>query len=460
MTADYRKMLGIQSIDEKKDRSKHSHHAIDATTLTLIPGSNTRDKMLKLFYQIEEGEKFHHNVDEQRRQLSDEIKNLDFSNAADIGKFIESNILVNHISNDRTFTPAKRRVRARGKVQLVTDKFGNVKDKWTNGNSVRAQLHKDTIFGAIKYPEKDEQGNPKVENGAFVYPESKNFGDNLSMVVRVPITSFTDIKDLDVVVDANTRNRLKSVIQSRLDAGMSAKAAFNEPIYFTRGNGSEIKTDKNGRPLSPVRHVRCMVKAGRGFMTFDKSIPVKKHTYLSSKDYKQSFYMQNDGNYLYLLYEGINKKGKIERASRIVSYFEAVELGIKSPNDIKSIPHYATVDKGKARLHISKIFIVGTRILMWENSPEELFSMNNSELNKRLFVVFKFNNMGSDFVFANNHLEARPDKEAEKGQKTEYNSSKYITRVKLSPSNLNCLVENQDFVIDKLGNIHFNHTQL
>jgi len=54
VTANFRKMLGVQSIDEKKSRDKHSHHAIDAAVLTLIPPAAKRDKMLKLFYEIDE----------------------------------------------------------------------------------------------------------------------------------------------------------------------------------------------------------------------------------------------------------------------------------------------------------------------------------------------------------------------------------------------------------------------
>jgi CRISPR-associated endonuclease Csn1 len=37
ITAEFRKIYGLQIADEKKDRSKHSHHAKDAAVLTLIP---------------------------------------------------------------------------------------------------------------------------------------------------------------------------------------------------------------------------------------------------------------------------------------------------------------------------------------------------------------------------------------------------------------------------------------
>ncbi len=48
VTADFRKMYGFQEADEIKNRNKHTHHAIDAAVLTLIPtNSSQRDTLLK-----------------------------------------------------------------------------------------------------------------------------------------------------------------------------------------------------------------------------------------------------------------------------------------------------------------------------------------------------------------------------------------------------------------------------
>ena len=53
-TAEFRKIYEIQPKDEVKDRSKHSHHAIDAAVLTLIPSSKKREEILKKSYEFEE----------------------------------------------------------------------------------------------------------------------------------------------------------------------------------------------------------------------------------------------------------------------------------------------------------------------------------------------------------------------------------------------------------------------
>ena len=75
ITADFRKMLGVQSVDEKKSREKHSHHAIDATMLTLVPTAAKRDKMIELFYKIQEKKRFNEDVSELENELKRERKN-------------------------------------------------------------------------------------------------------------------------------------------------------------------------------------------------------------------------------------------------------------------------------------------------------------------------------------------------------------------------------------------------
>src|SRR5690606_21769926 len=54
VTAEFRKIYGIQPKEEIKDRSKHSHHAIDAAVLTLIPSARKREEILKDYYEKQE----------------------------------------------------------------------------------------------------------------------------------------------------------------------------------------------------------------------------------------------------------------------------------------------------------------------------------------------------------------------------------------------------------------------
>ena len=67
-TATFRKIYGLP----EKDRSNHTHHAIDAAMLAMIPTTARRDAMLRLFYQIDEEKKAGH-ADEVNR-LKDELE--------------------------------------------------------------------------------------------------------------------------------------------------------------------------------------------------------------------------------------------------------------------------------------------------------------------------------------------------------------------------------------------------
>ena len=457
VTANYRKMLGIQSIDEKKNRDKHSHHAIDATMLTLIPTAAQRDKMLEIFYKIQEKTRYNEDITKLEKELEKEKKACGlFGNISAITPFIEENILVNHISKDQTLTPAKKKARVRGKEVFVKNKNGDKVNKWITGNCIRGQLHKESFFGAIKYPLIDNAGNPIKNAGKYVYEKDKNGEDIISLVIRMPINSFKKEEDLKKIIDPNLRMSIEKTIHKRIeesDEKISFESALKEPIWLLDKEGHFVKKDKNGRPLLPIRHVRCKVVAGRGFFTKDKAIEIKEQTYQSKHEYKNSYYAQNDGNYLCLLYEGI-KKGKVEREFRFLNYFDIANLGIKHIDQIKKEPYFQKIEDKNITLNLSAIVKVGTRVLMWKNSPEELTNLSSAELSKHLYSVYKFNWKGANCIYLRNHIEAR--NEIPKNEDyTFFDDKKYQALLTLVANGFNCLIEGRDFEINGLGQIVF-----
>lgn len=452
VTANFRKMLGVQSVEEKKSRDKHSHHAIDATVLTLIPTAAQRDRMLELFYKIQEKKRFNENTSELERELEREIKNCGLSGkVSEIVPFIENNILVNHVSKDQTLTPARRKARVRGKEVFVKNKQGELVNKWITGDSIRGQLHKDSFFGAIIYPATDENGLPKTKDGKFEFEKDKAGNDIVSMVMRVPIASFTKEDELKKIIDPHVRKSIETNIENRKSEGKTFKVAIEEPMWLLDGAGNEIKQDKNGRPLLPIRHVRCRVAAGRGYFTKDKAIEIKKQTYPSLYEYKNYYYAQNDGNYLCLLYEGV-KKGKVERRFRFLNYFDMVKLGVKDVEKIKTEPYFQAIEEKNFTLNLTAIIKAGTRVLMWSHSPEELVGMSANDISKRLFVVYKFNLKGANCIYLQNHLEARNEINQDEDC-TVFDESKYQARLTLVANSFNCLIEDRDFVVTEMGTI-------
>ena len=446
-TAVFRKILGAQDEFEKKDRSKHSHHAIDATILTLIPKSALRDEILKLFYEREEIKKWFEDASlcqTIENQLKCKLKSCHIGNVDGLVSTIESNILVRHISKDQTLTPAHRRVRVRGKVVRVVNSKGEKVEKWQNGDIIRGQLHKESWYGVIK---KD---------------------DNYNVVIRCDLNNLLidgsyDKLDsiLSIIVDKSVSENITSTMKVRQQDGLTYKEAIKLPFWMLDKDGNPIKYDKNGRPLLPIRHVRCLVKAGRGFFTKDKALVIKSQIYQSSKklvnlenrEHKQVFYAQNDGNYLCLLYEGINK-GKLERTFRLLNYFDLIKYDIKSVESLYNDKGFNTCQLKKTELKLTAIIKAGIHVLLWNDNPDELCELNKEDLVKRLYVVNNFNNVGSDHIYLQHSLEAREKTNIPKDE-YQINFNKYQPKISLVANSFNALIEGRDFIFDDSNRIKF-----
>lgn len=420
VTATFRKILGVQSVDEKKDRSKHSHHAIDAAILTLVPTAAKRDKIMELYYKLEDAPDSE--KENLRIELQQEVGDCRIGSANGLLETIERNILVNHISKDQTLAPSHKRRRINGHI---------VEGQWQAGDSVRGSLHKDTFYGAIK----------------------SSTGD-LYMVKRIPIKTMSE-KDIETIVD----ERLKKMIQTQLkhkmeDEGLSASKAMESEFYMLDINGDPITQDRNGRPIAPLRHLRCYAKAGRGFLKIDTALPIKKQTYLSKQEHKNTYYAQNDDNYLCLFYEGM-VKGKAQRSFRLVNYLDVAKLKLKNENTLFHEPEFAFYESNHS-MPLRAIIKKGTRVLLFANTPDEIPDLDNDALSKRLYVVYKFNVMGTPNIYLRNHLEARTETQCEASEKSStFDTDTPVSYLSMKANNFKALIEHYDFEIDSLGKINF-----
>ncbi len=410
VTSNFRKMLGVQSVDEKKSRDKHSHHAIDATMLTLIPVAAKRDKMLELFYKIQEKKKFNENTTLLERELSKDIESCHFGgNISDVVPFIENNILVNHISKDQTLVPAHRRQRVREKVawkydekgNIICDKNGNPQPlRWITGDSIRGQLHKDSFFGAIKQAQTNDEGKLlRDENGRILTT------DNVSYVIRRELkykenaqsAGFADWNDLEnSIVDKN----LFKIIRGQFSDGTSFKDAFERGIYMFKKNARGIIDFSEECKLNKIRHIRCVTSV-------KNPLPIKRQSYLSDKDYKNSYYAEMGDLYVMCKYES---EDRTVREYRIWSLFDVSQnrkMGLEDiPSTIENKKHIKLVQTEQLRS--------GDMLLLYEHDPMELREMDFSELSKRLYVICGFENPGR--VVMVRHLNSQADKDLGKGE--------------------------------------------
>jgi CRISPR-associated endonuclease Csn1 len=421
VTAEFRKIYGIMG-DEKKDRSRHSHHAQDAAILTLIPGSAKREEILKEYYEA---------IETKTEKQSYPIKPIAYSefNIEHVLS-IKDNILINHVSKDQTLNQARKKIRKRGKVLNFPNSNGSSAPRFMEGDAIRGQLHLESYFGAIKPNERNADGFVIKENGTFKTKE-KNGEDEIWIVMRKAIDKVNF--DKDVIVDEILKIHLKNQLKN--------------------GKKTEELVDFNGKK---VRHIRCRVKAGIGFLSKEKALSIKSHVFKSKHLHKQDYLVQNADNYLFLLYEGKNEKDKTIRGYRILNRMDIVQNNITKLTDIKSSNVFNMLQKNKGKstitLPLKAILKPGDRVILYNEHREEL---TDSILRQRLFTIFKFNEPTptTGYVYLQHHLEARPNDELTKLEEKDFNPEKYQARIFLSPDKFNCLIENVDFSIDPNGTI-------
>lgn len=403
VTANFRKMLGIQSVDEKKDRDKHSHHAIDATVLTLIPTAAQRDRMLELFYKIQEKKRFDEDTVELERELEKEIKSCGLSgNVSEIVPFIENNILVNHISKDQTLTPAKRKARVRGKEVLVKNKQGELVNKWITGDSIRGQLHGETFYGAITQGQKDENGrflrngDGSIVTNGEVYYVVRRVLKHKSNSLDSGFTSWDDLKK--AIVDKD----LFSIMKGQFPENISFKEACEKGIYmFKKNKDGKIDYSEECK-VNKIRHIRC-------FTSIKNPLAIKDQTYLSVKSYKQKYYAEMGDLYVMCKYED---EAKTEKEYRIYSLFD---ISNNRKMDLEDIPSSIENKKGNKTLWLSHQLRRGDILLLYNKMQDELKDMDNEMLSQRLYVVRGFENDGNRIILQK-HTNAQPEKSLGKGE--------------------------------------------
>lgn len=419
ITADFRKIYGLQSKLEAKERVKHSHHAIDAAVLTLIPQASKRDQILLNYNRAIEDRLHYHESPLNWRGFKQHFITG-----------IEEDVLVNYLPCHRTLKRTFKKIRKRGVVQYMKtmnkggggkyklDESGKKIPLFSRGDSIRGQLHEDSFFGAIKHK------------------------GELALVKRCHISSFTSIGDCKKIVDDTVRTIVREELERRVALGQSFDKAKFEPISFP--NGKEV-----------IKKVRCRVAAGRGYLTPAKAIEVQRHQFLSTRDYQHHVYAQNDQNVICLYYESVIND-VILRAFRILGLFDLAKLKFKADTDFFADQYFRVLEVGKGEkrveLPLVKILKVGTKVIFFDDTIEELKEMSIRDISKRLFRVYKFNEMGTPNLYLQLHLEARKNELLGDGG-TCFDPLKLNSRLKIKADKLKAAIEGRDFEVALDGQI-------
>lgn len=451
ITSEFRKIYGIQPKNEIKNRDKHSHHAIDAAILTLIPTSAKREEILQKSFENFEKWKSTSNNGTKEKQFH--IKPYPRFKVEHL-KDIEENILINNVSRDKALVPAKKILRKRGRIvyqngkdgQPIPDENGEKKPIIITGDCVRGELHKETFLGAIKKHVRDENGNPVIgEDGKFLLEKEPVF------VVREPLVYKKDaaspgFKTLDEIKNSIVDPNVYKIIEKQV-GDKSLKTAIEEGIWML---------NRKGERVNRIKHIRTFVRE-------KEPLKIKKQTYLSKYDYKQFFYAANATNLLYALYQSVDGKRKF----RPLNLFEATQ--IKNGVALSNVNEFfeKSFFVGKKEYSLLYILNAGVKVIFYSSFKEELKELTKSELKKRLYFLKKLFDFKTGTIQFQYHLDSRNDKELEEafpkkeyGQKGKNGFSKIdldnpYPRLLLSPISFNFIVENKDFKFKQDGEIQF-----
>ena len=392
MTAAFRKVWGIQSAYEKKNRDNHVHHCIDAITIACM-GKREYDE-LSAFYHEEEENRYHqHNIfiPKPWQRFTEDIKD------------IEKEIFVSHHTSNPMGKQTKKKLRD-SNGHILRDK--NKQPIYTTGATARGVLHRDTQYGAI------------MTDGQIRY------------VLRMSI----DNKDLKVenIVDKAVREKVQESIHVY---GSLAKALEAGPIWMNKEKGVAIKKVRVFTPsVTRPNHIRLQ----RDF---------------SKHEYKRQYHVMNESNYMLAIYEGI-VGGKTKRSIKIISNLDAA---IVYNQNQELIP---ACDENDYKLLMC--LKLGTLLLLYESSPEELYSCNLQELRKRLYKVTGLSSMVSNkinyaIIELTYHQEARPST-AVKAKNGAYKTDEELRpKIRMYHTKINALVQGHDFEITDTGKIIFKH---
>ena len=318
ITAEFRKLWGLQQVDEAKSRENHTHHCIDAYTIACI--GPCEYAALAAYYRSDEEFKY------GRRREKPQFEKPWPTFTEDLLK-LQEELLIVHQATD------KLGKRDRRKVKTPRGKF------LTGGDSARGRLHQETYYGAI------------------------NYDGNIKYVVRKPLDSLTE-KDLDKIVDET----VKGIVKGAVEAKGSLKEALADGIYMNKEKG-------------------ILIRRVRIFSDVSEPINLKQLRDVSTKEYKRHIHLRKDENYLFAIYEGLDKKkNKKQTETATVDYLDAAKFYKDSKRRDKANSLVGDYSK-KNKLPLKCILKKRQMVLFYEHSPEEIRFKDKKDLSKRLYIV-------------------------------------------------------------------------
>lgn len=312
-------------------------------------------------------------------------------------KNVQDEILVYHYTPDNMPKQGRRRILINGKKVLC------------KGDAARGALHQDTYYGRIEK------------------------GDEIKTVRRITLSALkeTDVKN---IVDDTVRGIIERAIQEK-----GFKEAMSSTIWM------------NEEKHIPIRKVRCFAPS------VTKPLNIRQHRDVSTKEYKRQYHVVNDSNYMMALYIGKNGKGKEKREFELVNMLDASQY-YKTSNDKQAAGHNMVPVKSQHDYPLAYTLKIGTMVLLYEKSPQEVWEASLSEISSRLYKVVGMSSMTiSGISYATikmrHHEEARQSKDLKAKNGAYKQGEELRPAIVMLHTQINALVQDIDFEINELGEI-------
>lgn len=448
--ADFRKLWGLQDQYEKKARVNHVHHCIDAVTIACITKEN-----------YENLAEFYHGYEDLKVKGVDKLPPVDkpWKTFTEDVKAIENEIFVSHFTPDVLPKQTKKKLRERGRIKR--DKNGN--PVYQKGDTVRGSLHQQTFYGAVKKEEINKKGEPEkvikyvVRKSLDTLDENgvKNIVDDRvrEIVQQAMIEEKKIIKEIEVLKKKLTK------------AEEVEEITINTKIEILKSRIAELYSlpNKNGEPV-PIKKVRIYQTSVTNPLHLKRQ---RDKSGNKPKPYKEFYHVANDSNYAMAIYEGRDVKGNVKRDFQLLNNLEAGEFfKYSTQKDLKEQKlnqlHNLVPEKrvsGNIGLPLKAFLKIGTMVILWENSQEEVWDLSVSEINKRLYKIVGLSEQviqGKYYygtIVLRFNKEAKPSTELNIQDGAFKNGEEYKALRKMNHNQFNALIEGFDFKINVLGEI-------
>ncbi len=394
-TSDFRKMWGVQDIYAKKERVNHVHHCIDAIVIACI-GLDEYNKL---------GAYYHDEENHQWYGASKASFTKPWPTFVEDVKRVQDEILVSHYTPDNMPKQGKRKLKVRGKVVKV-----NGQVVYQRGDAARASLHNDTYYGAIEH------------DGKIRY---------------VKRTSLSVLKETDV------KNIVDNAVREKIEQAISRCGSFKDAMAGTIWMNEEKQI--------PIRKVRCYANS------VTNPLHIREQRDASSKEYKRQYHVVNDSNYVIAVYIGTNEKGKEKRDFELVNNLQAAQY-FRTSNDKDVVAGNIVPLKSLHDYPLAYTLKIGTMVLLYEKSADEVWNAPGMELNRRLYKVVGISSMtiqGNSYatIKLRHHEEARQAKDIKAVNGAYKQGENLRASILMLHTQLNALVEGYDFKINEIGEI-------